>query len=758
MQANKRSLMSFCIFIMVSYSALGIVDTNPSNNFKNITISVATTQKLELTFIPIDNPLDFNVTVLDFIKFFNATYPVAGNYLTFTYGKPYASLPEEKSDLDRLLSKLARRGILSYKRTIGVVPKYWFKNYTVLATADGYTLVQHGIVLFPGGIAEARNQRHIAAHEIGHTFGLCDEHSSSYWNSQNKIAAVPGFCPNGDVDNNEVLDSNCEPLGCATSTINRVIPWINSTGEVNLYNLMGSADQDSAWISNESYLHLLNKFKQNSLIAVTGLVLSGIINKSSEAIDVYPSYIINNVEITQPNTTVNGNYSIEILDNDSQVTSKINFTPSFLDVGFNGSSIETNIIYFIVVMNFSSNNKGFRIKNNDVVKKEINKTPNTPSLNLTFPFGNEVVSNKMNITYNSSDSDGDIPNYAILISSDNGSSYSTLDIDVVNKSFFVNTSDLPEGKNYLVKVLATDGINTNTTVSENTFEIDNDLRITNLTTLNQNSTKEIFYYETKNTLETPLTNVSEQLNTGESTVQFTTNHSLNSNENIMVFVAYDYNTTGTKTLTATATSGSYVEIESSTIIVPDIEIKDFMILNQSITKRLFGFIILNNLNQTISNLNWTLSTHLGNISLPQFVSLTSNQNLFNFVFYDFVNKGNYNITITASNGSINASQSMVIKVKDIRVDNLTVAFDNNTNKIFNFIISNDWNSSLPAVNWTLNNSQNITISNNLISLVPGENILVYVNSNFTSTGNFNVNASAINGTTLDSELTSVSVT
>src|SRR3989344_463703 len=657
MQANKRSLMSFCIFIMVSYSALGIVDTNPSNNFKNITISGATTQKLELTFIPIDNPLDFNVTVLDFIKFFNATYPVADNYLTFTYGKPYASLPEEKSDLDRLLSKLARRGILSYKRTIGVVPKYWFKNYTVLATADGYTLVQHGIVLFPGGIAEARNQRHIAAHEIGHTFGLCDEHSSSYWNSQNKIAAVPGFCPNGDVDNNEVLDSNCEPLGCATSTINRVIPWINSTGEVNLCNLMGSADQDSAWISNESYLHLLNKFKQNSLIAVTGLVLSGIINKSSEAIDVYPSYIINNVEITQPNTTVNGNYSIEILDNDSQVTSKINFTPSFLDVGFNGSSIETNIIYFIVVMNFSPNNKGFRIKNNDVVKKEINKTPNTPSLTLTFPFGNEVVSNKH-----------------------------------------------------------------------------------------------------KNTLETPLTNVSDQLNTGESAVQFTTNHSLNSNENIMVFVAYDYNTTGTKTLTATATSGSYVEIESSTIIVPDIEIKDFMILNQSITKRLFGFIILNNLNQTISNLNWTLSTQLGNISLPQFVSLTSNQNLFNFVFYDFVNKGNYNITITASNGSINASQSMVIKVKDIRVDNLTVAFDNNTNKIFNFIISNDWNSSLPAVNWTLNNSQNITISNNLISLVPGENILVYVNSNFTSTGNFNVNASAINGTTLDSELTSVSVT
>ena len=561
-------LIAILVFttIIVIANVSSLTDSNPSNNVKSINVTVVETKKLNLTFIPIDNPDNFDGNVEDFVEFFNLTYPISNGGLLVSKGQSYTSSPEEKSNLGRLLFNIGKKGLLSYKkRTVGIVPKYWFKNFTSLSDALGYARVQHSVGFFPSGLVEAREIRQIAAHEIGHTYGLCDEYSPSNWSYQNKILGLPGFCPNADTDDNEILDANCEGEGCPTSTIGKLVPWNNSNDSISLTNLMGTNDQDKVWISNESYVHLLSKFQKLPIIVQTALIVNGIINKTSGTIELFTSYIIENAEITQQEENTTGNYSIEIIDNSGIVTSKINFTPSFLDIGFNGSTVETNISYFVVVMNFSSNDKGVKAKENDAVKDEVNRTANSPTLNLTFPLGGELVSNKMNIIYNASDADGDTIDYAILISSDNGNIFSTLEIDHPNQTLSVNTSSLTEGKQYKVKVLATDGINTNNTVSENTFEIDNDLRITNLSTLHQNATRRTFFYKTKNTLDTSLDNIQEELNTDESTIQLSSNHSLNSQEDIMVFIEYDYNTTGDKTLTATATSGTYIETESASV-------------------------------------------------------------------------------------------------------------------------------------------------------------------------------------------------
>ena len=116
------------------------------------------------------------------------------------------------------------------------------------------------------------------------------------------------------------------------------------------------------------------------------------------------------------------------------------------------------------------------------------------------------------------------------------------------------------------------------------------------------------------------------------------------------------------------------------------------------------------------------------------------------------------MTAIALNGAINNSQSILINIKSIRVDNLTVLSDINTLKIFGFLIANDWNTNLTSVNWTMNTGLTNITANQLTNLVPSENLFVYVQYNYTSAGNFNVNATGINGTTLDYQLTNTIVT
>src|SRR5437899_356605 len=86
---------------------------------------------------------------------------------------------------------------------------------------DLYQVLQVGPVFVEEGF------RHTYAHEIGHTYGLCDEYDSNVWHDQDNVLFSTNLCPNGDSDNNGILDSTCldNPKGCKTSTFKELITW-----------------------------------------------------------------------------------------------------------------------------------------------------------------------------------------------------------------------------------------------------------------------------------------------------------------------------------------------------------------------------------------------------------------------------------------------------------------------------------------------------------------------------------------------------
>ena len=93
---------------------------------------------------------------------------------------------------------------------------------------------------------------------------------------------------------------------------------------------------------------------------------------------------------------------------------------------------------------------------------------------------------------------------------------------------------------------------------------------------------------------------------------------------------------------------------------------------------------------------------------------------------------------------------MALDVRHIQAYNLSILNESETKRIFEFVINNALNNNLTNVSWTFDtkNGDVINSTSNAI-LQPSEQIFVYIDYNFTSTGTFNVNASAINGTLID---------
>ncbi|WBW96628.1 Ig-like domain-containing protein [Oceanirhabdus sp. W0125-5] len=97
-----------------------------------------------------------------------------------------------------------------------------------------------------------------------------------------------------------------------------------------------------------------------------------------------------------------------------------------------------------------------------------------PSVTVLSPNGGEIIGpSGTTITWLGENPDGVPLIYSVSYSSDGGVSYNVLATGLNTTSFFWDTSGLPSGNDYLVKVIADDGIETAEDTSDSTFTIDN---------------------------------------------------------------------------------------------------------------------------------------------------------------------------------------------------------------------------------------------------------------------------------------------
>lgn len=293
------------------------------------------------------------------------------------------------------------------------------------------------------------------------------------------------------------------------------------------------------------------------------------------------------------------------------------------------------------------------------------------------------------------------------------------------------------------------------------------LKIDSITASYSNGTLKLFEFVILNDGDVAVTDVQWWFDTNDSNI-INSNSNLSSlavNEKSFVYLMYNFSDEGSYNVKANATglrsSDLISSALSSSVIAGDLAITSFDDVNVDITNVIFEIQARNNLESNLTNINWSLTT--GNDmtinSANSFTTIKPNETVFIFVNYDYGKSGTFNPIASVTNGTYSDSRSITINVKHLEAFNLSVVNESGSKRIFEVIIKNNLNNNLTGVNWTFDTkNSNVINSTSTAILQPSEQMFIYIDYNFTATGTFNANATAINNTLSDSKNFTLTIT
>jgi len=169
-------------------------------------------------------------------------------------------------------------------------------------------------------------------------------------------------------------------------------------------------------------------------------------------------------------------YYIIFLNDNQQIISTFPFKASFTYVTHNDKTDEledavTDTVPFIFNIKEVEGTRFIKIENADgLVLAEQEVTQNSPEVQVIYPNGGEQfkVGDIINIKWEANDQDQDTLRYTLAFSNDSGENWIPMAFDIKETSFDWNTFDRSKGK-YLIKVIASDGVNVGEDISDGEF-------------------------------------------------------------------------------------------------------------------------------------------------------------------------------------------------------------------------------------------------------------------------------------------------
>lgn len=286
------------------------------------------------------------------------------------------------------------------------------------------------------------------------------------------------------------------------------------------------------------------------------------------------------------------------------------------------------------------------------------------------------------------------------------------------------------------------------------------LEISSLSTILSNGTVKVFEFVIKNNGTSSVSNVTWKLNLGDGTViNSTRNTSLAVSETMFVYVYHNYSSEGQYTVTANATAvaDGVNTMRTLSVSTSPLSITSLKVLYSNLSEKVFEFAINNSGDSNISS-NWTLSFGDGNaVSSVQNANLNSSKSLFVYVQHNYAAQGDYSVTATAQGGGLTATAIIPIEVEYLGVSNFSVLNISGTERIFGASVRNYMYVPMVNVSWSLNSGNGIVSSTSPITLQSQESSFVFVQYNYTATGTFAANFTAVNSSWNDLEALNVTI-
>ncbi len=308
----------------------------------------------------------------------------------------------------------------------------------ILEGANGMAIMSQSNGNSKQGVIVNWSQRSkTAVHEISHTYGLDESYTAG-----TPYKAV-GYWVNRKID---VLNSEN----------NRDLMW-------RTYPIWEATQK--SWIKKPNFKILLQRFNQQRDPETIGIV--GMIDKN-DSITLYPWYKLDGYVDMEWGGY--GDYVIRVYDENGSLINETGFNISFiLNIGDTGG-IKVNETIFSFRLEWLDDIAKIEIANvsSGKILAVRNVSKNAPQVSIIQPSNESVKKGLYTIKWDAFDADGDKMWFNLLISED-GKEWFPLAIEMENTSFTADFSML--NGTYKIKVVATDGINTGSDVSQFSVEM-----------------------------------------------------------------------------------------------------------------------------------------------------------------------------------------------------------------------------------------------------------------------------------------------
>lgn len=286
------------------------------------------------------------------------------------------------------------------------------------------------------------------------------------------------------------------------------------------------------------------------------------------------------------------------------------------------------------------------------------------------------------------------------------------------------------------------------------------LKISSLSNIYSNGTYKVFEVVVENNGSSAVSNVTWTLGMGDGAlINSTRNASLAVGEKMLVYSDYNYTSEGSYTVTANASAVAegVSHVKTLSVGIGTLTVSDLKTLYSNLSEKVFEFAI-NNTADANASINWTINFGDGNTaSSTQNANLNSSKSLLVYVQHSYASQGDYSVTATAQGGGSTASKSMAVEVEYLGVSNFSVLNSSGSLRTFGAVVKNYMSANLSNVTWNLNTGNGLISSTIPLALNQLESAFVFVQYNYTSSGLFVANFSAVNGSVSDWELVNVTI-
>ncbi len=167
-----------------------------------------------------------------------------------------------------------------------------------------------------------------------------------------------------------------------------------------------------------------------------------------------------------PSKTQGKTYHLDLEDSNGQLLGNYGF-----DTPLPADYVKGTPILFSMFVPYDPATARIVLRQGDKVLANRSVSPNYPKVKLVSPDEQKVWDGKQVIRWEASDADGDQLTFSVEYSPDGGQTWIPLNVGLTQTSFEVNFQDIPGSDQALLRVLASDGVNTSAARTQNTFRV-----------------------------------------------------------------------------------------------------------------------------------------------------------------------------------------------------------------------------------------------------------------------------------------------